>query len=99
MIDEELIDCHKCGYTHREGYNCAAVSASDSNDLLSAAGSACIDFYMQMHVSGMREQIEPLKKLWSIGHELYLAKRNGRRRRVPVDGPHERKVRHGITKR
>ncbi|WP_461521561.1 hypothetical protein [Porticoccus sp.] len=33
MSDEELIDCHKCGYTHREGYNCAAVSASGSNDL------------------------------------------------------------------
>lgn len=32
MIDEELIDCHKCGYTHREGYNCAAVSASSLND-------------------------------------------------------------------
>lgn len=58
--------------------NPSGVSASDSNDLLSAAGDACIDFYMQMHVSGMREQIEPLKKLWSIGQELYLAKRNGR---------------------
>lgn len=35
MEHEELIDCHKCGYTHREGYNCAAaVSASVSNDLL-----------------------------------------------------------------
>ena len=77
MEHEELIDCDKCGYTHREGCNCDAVSASGSNDLLSAAGEACIEFYMQMHVSGMRGQIEPLKKLWSIGQELYLAKRNG----------------------
>ena len=78
MEHEEFIDCHKCGYTHREGYNCAAVSASCSNDLLFAAGDACIDFYMNYHISEMRRKTEPEKKIWSIGQELYIAKRNGR---------------------
>ena len=78
MIDEELIDCHKCGYTHREGYNCAAVSASSSNDLLSAAASACVDIYMDIHVSEMAGKPEHLKKAWSVGQEIYADKNKGR---------------------
>lgn len=30
-IEEELIDCNECGYTHREGYDCVAVRASILN--------------------------------------------------------------------
>lgn len=49
--------------------------AKQAEALLNVAGDACIDFYMKTHVSVMREQTEPLKKLWSIGQELYLKKR------------------------
>ena len=29
-MEEEMVDCQHCGYTHREGYNCKAVSNSAS---------------------------------------------------------------------
>lgn len=76
MSDENLIDCHKCGYTHREGYNCAAVSAKSSNSLLHDASKACVDIYMDIHVSEMSGNPEHLKKAWSVGQEIYLARKN-----------------------
>jgi hypothetical protein len=53
-------------------------SESELHDLLSAAGDACISFYMANHVSDMGARPQPEKKLWSIGQELYLAKQKGR---------------------
>lgn len=54
------------------------VSSSDSNALLSAAASACVDIYMDIHVSEMRGKPEHLKKAWSVGQEIYIAKNKGR---------------------
>jgi hypothetical protein len=59
-------------------YEPGAGSESELHDLLSAAGDACISFYMANHVSDMGARPQPEKKLWSIGQELYLAKQKGR---------------------
>lgn len=45
-------------------------------DLKAFAGKACIDIYLSLHVSEMKDKSEPIKKAWSIGQELYTSTEN-----------------------
>jgi len=46
-------------------------------DALQAAKKACIDIYMDLHVSEMRGQPDHLRQAWSVGQELYIKKLEG----------------------
>jgi len=37
------------------------------------ASKACIDLYLSLHVSQMDSQNEQIKRVWSVGQELYFA--------------------------
>lgn len=71
----EMILCQKCGHVHQEDYDCQFVSLDEikSDPLLRDMVEACVDLYMQTHVSTVRNQIAPIQKLWEIGQELYLS--------------------------
>lgn len=55
----------------------ASSSNGELSDLKAFAGKACIDFYLSLHVSQMKEQTDQAKKVWSAGQELYLATKQG----------------------
>ena len=40
-------------------------------DALQAAKKACVDIYMDLHVSEMKGKPEHLKQAWSVGKEFY----------------------------
>jgi len=46
-------------------------------DSLQAAKKACIDIYMDLHVSEMKGKPEHLKQAWSVGNILYIKKLEG----------------------
>ena len=47
-------------------------------DSLQAAKKACIDIYMDLHVSEMKGKPEHLKQAWSVGNMLYIKKLEGK---------------------
>ena len=46
-------------------------------DALQEAKKACIDIYMDLHVSEMKGKPEHLKQAWSVGNMLYIKKLEG----------------------
>jgi hypothetical protein len=46
-------------------------------DALQAAKKACIDIYMDLHVSEMKGKPEHLKQAWSVGNILYIKNLEG----------------------
>lgn len=48
----------------------------DREALKSEAVSACIDIYMDFHVSEMRKQPESVKRAWLVGQDLYAESKN-----------------------
>ena len=47
-------------------------------DVLQAAKKACVDIYMDLHVSEMEGKPEHLKQAWSVGQEFYLKNLEGK---------------------
>jgi hypothetical protein len=43
-----------------------------NKELLTKAGFACVEIYLQQHPMLMKEKPEAFRKAWSIGQELYL---------------------------
>ena len=42
-----------------------------------AAMNACVDIYMDVHVSELRKSPEHLKQAWSVGQEAYAMRQKG----------------------
>jgi hypothetical protein len=55
------------GYENRENFISNSIE-----DLKSLAGKACIELYLSLHVSEMRDKSEQIKTAWSIGQEIYF---------------------------
>ena len=55
-----------------EAYVDEIVKLEAERDALQAAKKACIDIYMDLHVSEMKGKPEHLKQAWSVGQEFYL---------------------------
>jgi hypothetical protein len=45
------------------------------NELLKESSKACIDYYMATHVSQMKNKTDIEKRIWSVGQELYHARK------------------------